>query len=427
MSSKLAEHIQRLNALFQLTQSGLRIGTKPGLGRALFTRKRIKKGQEVLLCPSLAVHDHARPSLLPNQCSVCYQMRESCEYCEAFPLKRAFLSKFDAASFSDTHMEKFPKLIGKLLLGTVADLREGHYTTVSITNCLFSPPITDPDQSIPDDVMEDYEKVKSWVLSVNIADIGQESVKEKEIAFFTPDWYLFALGVMNANSFSIRPWMRSDLTLRDLSPYYEELKEEIERERKEQQKEQGTSSSSSPSIHLSLGEEESTHTMDTSRDNVHISYSSPPSTSSSSYESSESNEGVLRQATALFSLPSFVNHSCKPNCDVEFVDGHLLRLVARRDILPESEILIRYYLPVNKQDDIALVDQEVEETENLNEEAKAKVAVLAEPNSVEEVSRAFSFLKAKYGIDCESNCVCGLITPKIQDDILENNAYSPKF
>jgi len=65
----------------------------------------------------------------------------------------------------------------------------------------------------------------------------------------------------------------------------------------------------------------------------------------------------------------------------------LVRLRARRDIFPESELSIRYYTPSS--------------TGSNNDD-----------ESDEEMSKAFHYLLKKYGIDCINNCVCGKIHVK---------------
>jgi len=93
MNSEIIKHIQKLNAAFQLVDTQLRIGFKPGVGRGLFTRKRLKRGETILVCPPLAVHDHFIPKTPPKQCLMCYQYESDCPSCSPHTHRKEYLSK----------------------------------------------------------------------------------------------------------------------------------------------------------------------------------------------------------------------------------------------------------------------------------------------------------------------------------------------
>jgi hypothetical protein len=77
--------------------------------------------------------------------------------------------------------------------------------------------------------------------------------------------------------------------------------------------------------------------------------------------------------SALYSLPSFLNHSCIPNVGFQY-NGVKLSIIALKDLSEDDEIFINYI---------------EEEGENWN------------------FRKQQNYLKFNYGFDCEINCSCG--------------------
>jgi len=175
--------------------------------------------------------------------------------------------RFKVGSLSGLHLARFPTLIVKLVLGILSDEKEDHHTTLISVNNLFSLPPMGPDdddsdkEKVPKEVEEDWRAVRDVVEGYGL---------EGKIDFLTPQWYFFMLGVLNANSFGIKPWARGDIVNQE-----EYVEDEV------------VVTSSSPSGEMEMVD----------------------------------NKGVIQDGSALFSLPSFLNHSCSPNCSVDFIDG----------------------------------------------------------------------------------------------------------
>lgn len=92
-----------------------------------------------------------------------------------------------------------------------------------------------------------------------------------------------------------------------------------------------------------------------------------------------------KQGTALYDIPSFINHSCRPNIALEF-NGFLVSIKTIRDVNEGEELFLDY----------STFRQEFHDTTGLPKEI----------TTLPEKYRKCFILKDTYGFDCESTCTC---------------------